>query len=176
MSTVTRNPESATDFADSKMNVLLGILSSANQSLMSDPWASRKLIKNAILIISNSEMPVKETGKGLTKRQLQHIESFVHHHLDKNLNMNVLASVVHMSVGQFSRSFKSSLGITTKAYIKQQRLKKACSLMLQTDLSLTNIALQIGLCDQAHLTNFFKELTGETPLKWRKKHTLQASI
>lgn len=172
MSLVTNENVLSAKLPSTTMNTLVGILTSANHTLISDPLASRQLINNALALISDKELDLDAVSKSLTRMQIEHIQKFVGSHLDKNLSIKALSGVVHMSTGQFSRSFKSALGITPKQYVKQQRLHKACSLMMRTDLSLTNIALQIGLCDQAHLTNFFRELTGQTPLRWRKRHKI----
>jgi AraC family transcriptional regulator len=43
--------------------------------------------------------------------------------------------------------------------------------MLQTDLSLSDIAIGCGFADQAHLCKHFRAFTGETPAAWRRANS-----
>jgi AraC-like DNA-binding protein len=50
----------------------------------------------------------------------------------------------------------------------RRRVELAAKYMLQTDMSLSDIALECGLADQAHLCKHFRVVTGETPAAWRR--------
>jgi AraC family transcriptional regulator len=50
----------------------------------------------------------------------------------------------------------------------RRRIERAQGLMLQTNLSLAQIALDCGLADQAHLNKSFRRFVGQSPGAWRR--------
>jgi AraC family transcriptional regulator len=50
----------------------------------------------------------------------------------------------------------------------RRRVERAQGLMLATDASLSDIALDCGLADQSHLTRLFRRIVGESPRAWRR--------
>ena len=54
------------------------------------------------------------------------------------------------------------------AYVIQRRLEHATKLMIETDASLSEIAIACGFGDQAHLSRRFRAQTGVTPAAWRR--------
>ena len=53
------------------------------------------------------------------------------------------------------------------SYVTRLRIERAQHLMLSTNATLLDIALECGLADQSHLTRTFFKLFGETPRSWR---------
>jgi AraC-like DNA-binding protein len=68
----------------------------------------------------------------------------------------------------FNVAFRKSVGDSPHQYIIRRRIERAQGLMLSTDLSLSEIAAQCGLADQAHLTRLFRKVAGESPAAWRR--------
>lgn len=106
------------------------------------------------------------------KRLAQHVER----HLDRSLETEELAKVAGLSLFHFSREFRTSFGVPPHRYVIQERIGRAKRLMIGTDHSITEIAAECGLADQAHLTKLFKRFSGETPGVWRRAHKNPQSI
>lgn len=68
----------------------------------------------------------------------------------------------------FPETKKEGRGLTTQQYILQYRLDRAAGLLLQTDKTISEIALEIGLKDLAHFSRAFKEQYGQSPLVFRQ--------
>jgi AraC-like DNA-binding protein len=51
-----------------------------------------------------------------------------------------------------------------------RRVELAAQYMLQTEVPLSDIALQFGFADQPHLCKHFRKITGQTPAAWRRAH------
>jgi len=66
----------------------------------------------------------------------------------------------------FARAFKDSRGVAPHRYILECRVKRTQEL-LATELSLSEIAVEVGFADQSHLTRWFRELVGATPGSYR---------
>ncbi len=80
-----------------------------------------------------------------------------------------------MSTSYFSKAFKGSFGKTVQDYLHQRRVERAQELMLSTDNMLSQIALDCGFCDQAHLSRMFQRSVGVSPARWRRVHQPQAA-
>jgi AraC-like DNA-binding protein len=78
------------------------------------------------------------------------------------LTLTDLAGIACLSPYHFSRSFKEAVGIGPQRYVMQRRLERAKTLIRRTNQPLAEIAHQVGLCDQSHLTSMVRRETGET--------------
>jgi AraC family transcriptional regulator len=99
--------------------------------------------------------------------QLQQAIDYIHAHLNRDLSLAELASVVNISPTYFASLFKKVMGISPHQYVIQQRVEQAKLMLLKTDLAIADIALQVGFSSQSHLTQQFKRLTGVTPKQVR---------
>lgn len=92
-------------------------------------------------------------------------------YIEKNymnrIKMQELAEICFMSETNFRRTFKSILGIPPQNYLNRIRVKKACEMMLNTDKSIMEIAMDAGFGDSVSLDRYFKRMLGVTPYKWR---------
>jgi AraC family transcriptional regulator len=105
--------------------------------------------------------------RSLTQAQLQRSLDYIHTHLDRELSLEQMAAVIHISPTYFASLFKQATGISPHQYVIRQRVKRARSLLLKTDLAIADIALQVGFSSQSHLTQQFKRFTGMTPKQSR---------
>lgn len=106
---------------------------------------------------------------GLPKYKLEQAIAYIYEHLDQNIQLADLASVVGMSLHYFCRSFKQSVGISPYQYVIQQRLERAKLLLKQRDLAISEIALQCGFANQDHFTKTFRQIVGMTPKAYRNR-------
>jgi AraC-like DNA-binding protein len=100
-----------------------------------------------------------------TKRLKAHIEA----NLEKQLSVRELAAIVRLGPSHFQRAFRRSFGVSPHAYVVARRVKRAQEMMLQSDAPLSQIALDVGFSDQAHLTTRFHRSVGVTPAVWRRE-------
>jgi AraC family transcriptional regulator len=93
-------------------------------------------------------------------------------HIDSNIGSRVLVAdlcaLVGRSEAHFSRSFRGTFGYSPHAFVIRRRVGFAAKHMLETDMSLSDIAVGCGFSDQAHLCKQFRTVTGETPAAWRR--------
>ena len=106
-------------------------------------------------------------SNGLSRDRLKRVREYIETHLDDRLTLTDLAGVACLSPYHFSRSFKGSVGIGPQRYVMQRRLERAKTLIRRTNQPLAEIAQQVGLCDQSHLTSIFRRETGVTPGRYR---------
>lgn len=109
---------------------------------------------------------VEVTG-GLPPRRLQRVLSHVGENIGKDLTVAELAQVVGMSQYYFSKLFKMSTGTTPHQYVMRQRVERAQELLRERQLTLVEIATNVGFETQSHFTSVFRRLVGITPKRFR---------
>jgi AraC family transcriptional regulator len=124
-----------------------------------------------------SSMPVNLPGSqhgkrkivrgGLMSWQVRRLKVHIDAHLAERIRTEDLAALLRLSVGHFSRAFKSTFGVSTYDYLTRRRIEVAQDLMLTTRQPLGAIALSCGMSDQSHFTCWFRRIVGETPHQWR---------
>jgi AraC family transcriptional regulator len=96
------------------------------------------------------------------------VRDYIDSHITARMFVSDLCALVRLSEAHFSRSFKRTFGESPHAFVLNRRLEFAVQYMLQTDLTLCNIALQCGFADQAHFSKHFRQANGLSPSAWRR--------
>jgi AraC-like DNA-binding protein len=104
---------------------------------------------------------------GLPAHKLRRVVEFIEAHIDVPITLARLAAVVYLSPFHFHRQFKRSMGLTPGQYISQLRIKRARTLLSESDLPLAEVAAQVGFADQSHFTAAFRRTTSMTPATYR---------
>ena len=110
------------------------------------------------------------TRSGLAAWQVVRVRAYVDSNLHRTIHIRDLSAVARLSPAHFSRRFKLAVGQTPHAYVVGRRLERACHLMMTSAASLSEIALSVGLSDQAHLCRLFRRAFGQSPASWRREH------
>jgi transcriptional regulator GlxA family with amidase domain len=104
---------------------------------------------------------------GLSRESLRRAVRHIHGNLDTKLNWEQIADAVGLAPFNFGRSFKLTTGLTPHQYVIRCRMRKAMSLLVNTDQTICDIALDVGCSCQSHLTTLFRKHTGTTPGAFR---------
>ena len=107
--------------------------------------------------------------------QARKVLDYIDRHIISRVVVADLCALVQRSEGHFSRSFKGTFGCSPHAFVVRRRVELAAKYMLQTDMSLSDIALGCGFADQAHLCKHFRAATGGTPAAWRRAKRAQGA-
>lgn len=110
----------------------------------------------------NSSMDYKET---IVQAVLEYIDSDC-----RNANLTKIAEDTHQSVTVLSKLIKQRTGSNFQELLQQKRFSMAVKLLLDTDLSVEDIALDVGYENQSYFFRQFKSRYGMTPRKYRIEH------
>jgi AraC-like DNA-binding protein len=111
--------------------------------------------------------PAPQAHGGLSPGAMRRVREHVEVHLGESIDLSMLAGVAGLSVHHFARQFKQSAGVTPHVYLTQKRVERAQEMLVQTDLSLAEIAFAVGFFDQGHLARHFRYVLGTTPREFR---------
>ncbi|WP_376706254.1 AraC family transcriptional regulator (plasmid) [Mesorhizobium sp. ISC25] len=163
-----------TDFEfGSLANSLALLLEAATSELEHDREAAKTTLAAAASILRSeidrrSAVHGTRTG-GLAGWQIARVRSFIDRNLHRTIHASDLSAIARRSTAHFSRSFKLAFGEPPHAYIIRRRLEEACHMMLTSSASLSEIALNVGCSDQAHLSKLFRQAFGQSPANWRRE-------
>ncbi len=113
--------------------------------------------------------------KGNDKMLIDKIVNQINDHLeDPNLNVEKLCQEVGLSRAHLNRKMKELFGLTPSEFIRNVRLRKACELLRQPDVDISQIAYSVGFSSQPHFSTAFKRFTGISPTEYRQKKSDEA--
>ncbi len=91
------------------------------------------------------------------------------------LDVPALARVAHLSPAHFSREFRRAFGETPHQYLLTRGLERAAALLRNTDRSIVEICLAVGLRSVGSFTTSFGRAYGLSPTAYRAAHPAAAS-
>ena len=92
---------------------------------------------------------------------------FIHAHSDEELSLTKVAKFVNISGNHFSETFKEVTGVNFVHYVARIRTEKALSLLLNSNLRISEIAFAVGFQSLSQFNRVFKKLTGKAPSVYR---------
>jgi LacI family transcriptional regulator len=95
---------------------------------------------------------------------------YIHGNLDKNLKVDQVLREVPLSRRSLEKRFMLTTGYPVYEYIYNQRIEKFTQKLLETDMTIFEIALDLGLSDSKNIARQFKQVKGLTPMEYRKQH------
>lgn len=117
---------------------------------------------------TGSHPGAEQSRGGLAPWQIRKLTSYVDANLHRTIRNEDLATIVRLNASYFYRAFRNSFAEPPHEYVIRRRVERAQGLMLSTSASLSAIALDCGLADQAHLSRLFRRFVGESPRAWRR--------
>jgi AraC-like DNA-binding protein len=85
------------------------------------------------------------------------------------LDVEALASSVHLSRAHFIRSFKETFGETPHRYLQRRRIERAMWKLRETDEDVTGISIDVGFSSLGTFSRTFREIVGVSPSEYRER-------
>ena len=114
-------------------------------------------------ILDKSKQQLIEKIKNLIIQKVHHSEQEEHHNFSE-----ILSKALHRDYSYLSNLFSEVEGVTIEKYTINQRIEKVKELIIYDELTLSEIAYQLGYSSVAYLSNQFKKITGLTPGHFKK--------
>jgi AraC-like DNA-binding protein len=85
------------------------------------------------------------------------------------LDVPALAQAAFASPAHFIRSFKRAFGETPHQYLQRRRIERAKELLRESDLTVTEVCLEVGFQSLGSFSTVFRALVGEPPSAYRAR-------
>jgi len=114
-------------------------------------------------VIKSIKLPLTMNNKVILS-----ITEYVQNNITELLSCKEIARHFSYHPNYINRLFKQNFKISFHDYIVKQKVLKGAKLLLETDLSITQIASRLSFYDSSHFTEIFSKITGKTPSAYRK--------
>jgi transcriptional regulator GlxA family with amidase domain len=116
------------------------------------------------------------TRIGVRHPKLSRVIQMMEQNIEEPISPAVLAREVGMSTRQLERLFRRYLNRSPKRYYMELRLQKARNLLMQTDMSVINVALACGFASPSHFSKCYRSHYNTTPYRERGAQAARLSI
>lgn len=110
-------------------------------------------------------IPPKEKKITYVEEALRYIES----NYSQSVNIQVIADYLNIERTYLYRLFKDITGSSPQEYLLYYRIRRACSLLAETELPVSDIARSVGYEDALYFSRLFKQKKGRTPTQYRRE-------
>jgi len=107
----------------------------------------------------------------LSQHQIRQVRDYIYAHLEQRVSLTGMAAFLSLSTSYFTRLFKEATGLSPYQYVIQCRLEQAKHLLLDPNLTISQVAQHAGFTDQSHLHRHLKRTLGITPGDLRGERT-----
>lgn len=109
-------------------------------------------------------------------KSISEIAGYINNHYQEDMTLTSICEQFFISPYYFSRTFKKVTGFTFVEYLNGVRIKEAQKLLLKTEMSIADVSEAVGYRSLTHFGRTFKNITGTSPLHFRKlqKHDAQS--
>lgn len=105
--------------------------------------------------------------KPTVNETLERALDYINENLETKLCITDICRKTNISKSVLYKNFHSQFNCTVNEYIASERIRKSVALLVNTDLSIENIAITVGFSSTAYYGKMFKKINGTTPLKYR---------
>ncbi|WP_137700476.1 GlxA family transcriptional regulator [Marimonas lutisalis] len=135
-----------------------------------------QLIYSSIRTDQDTQRLSVPTRIGVRHPKLSQVIQMMEQNIEEPISPSILAKEVGMSTRQLERLFRRYLNRSPKRYYMELRLQKARNLLMQTDMSVINVALACGFASPSHFSKCYRAHYDTTPYRERGSHATRLSV
>lgn len=135
-----------------------------------------QLIYSSIRTDQDTQRLSIPTRIGVRHPKLSQVIQMMESHIEEPISPSILARDVGMSTRQLERLFRRYLNRSPKRYYMELRLQKARNLLMQTDMSVINVALACGFASPSHFSKCYRAHYDTTPYRERGSQGTRLSV
>ena len=158
--TLSRKPIKVVDFKSAQLENDFFDISKYALKPMIRKYKLCKIMKTIIDIYSNNS-----GNFSLLRQAVKYIEE----HYAENFKISFMAEKFNMSESYFRKLFRDFTGLSPVEYRNGLRVEHAKELLSRNAVSVSEVALAVGIEDQFYFSRIFKESEGVSPLRYKKR-------
>ena len=106
--------------------------------------------------------------------QIDRAVTYIREHFRQRISVEELAALVHLSPRQLHRKFVETFGSSPQTFIMKLRVQAACEALQKEGSQISEVARDLGFCDQSSFTQHFHKHVGLTPLRYLRQFRLRS--
>ena len=143
-----------------------------NSDIVTDDILMLKIKELILLLIQSSHAKtIHDLMSALFTRKSVTVSEVVNAHIFANLSIDELAKLSGLSVTSFKTEFNKTFKEPPGHYIRKRKIERAKELLSYEELSVSEIAWQLGYSSSQHLSSQLRNVTGMSPLDFRRSHS-----
>jgi AraC-like DNA-binding protein len=107
-------------------------------------------------------------GGGKASLDLEALRAYMEENIHRQLDLEALAAVAHLSKYHFSARYKAATGYSPIQHFLHMKVEYACQLLDSTELSVKAVAAELGYDDALYFSRLFSRVMGESPRAYRR--------
>ncbi len=151
---LNQDPDKYYDICDSLANALLNIVYMKIKD-------STKAEKPAVRI-------KKDTPVQSRRDFIRSVTNYLDKHFEDSLSLQELGEEFHISHYHLSHLYKQETGLSPMKYVMHRRIGEAQSLLMNSDMQISEISSAVGFEDNCYFSSTFKKYVGLTPTEYRQ--------
>lgn len=113
------------------------------------------------------DVSIQERKESYIQEALKYLETSY----DTEISVGGIADHLNIDRSYLHRLFKAKMGISLQKYLTNFRMKKACSMLVNTDYTIATIARSVGYQDSLYFSRLFRQQKKSSPSEYRKTRT-----
>ncbi|RFP89086.1 GlxA family transcriptional regulator [Rhodobacteraceae bacterium 63075] len=159
----------------SSIDLMLKIIADDHGAELANAVADQQ-IYSSIRTDQDTQRLSVPTRIGVRHPKLSLVIQMMENNIEEPISPSLMAKEVGMSTRQLERLFRRYLNRSPKRYYMELRLQKARNLLMQTDMSVINVALACGFASPSHFSKCYRAHYNTTPYRERGTHSARLSI
>lgn len=127
--------------------------------------AQKKRLKE-LAKFEDFDIPETNHEQAFVEKMLSVIQSNME---NSSLDVQFIADTLNISRSNLHNKMKTLMNMSTSEFINTVRINRAKELMAQEEMTLSEIAYEVGYNDPAYFTRIFKKCTGKTPKDYQRE-------
>ncbi len=119
------------------------------------------------LLLSPFFADVDSSRHALVK--FEKVLAYIDENYKRNISLSELSAIMNINTTYFSNCFKQVFHISPKQYILNKRLSESQRLLLESEMSIKEIAYEVGFDSESYFSEFFSDKVGVSATKFRKR-------
>lgn len=101
------------------------------------------------------------------EKYVSQVIEYIENHYKEDIDVNTLADELYISYSHLRKIFRENMGTSLTSFINKRRIKEAKILLKETDMTIYDMAINLGYNSDQTFTRFFKKYEGTTPGAYR---------
>jgi AraC-like DNA-binding protein len=128
-----------------------------------------RIAAQSVIVEATRQFTAHDGAVDLARRHpaVAHARELLEYQCSRPWSLHSLANAVGVSPNHLSAIFSREVGLPPRQFLLRARLRRAEALLRETDVPVTDLALELGFSSSQHFATAFKQMTGMTPSEWR---------